>query len=244
MPSFTRILSVTLLALAPAHALSAPRDDTAAVRTAASIAPGPRCQAILVDVIAETAGERDLACSAATVALDLLGSCGISLRRQLTVEILPEVRHPQGKRTIFGFFDNKLETSFVTRESNLTPLLAGTPYEQLPVRDFFRSLIVHEVVHGVMHQNLERQPSSHAAYEYPAYALQIASFPPAVRDRFLQSVPANVGPNEFIFNDMVLFFDPNYFAAHAYRHFAASDGCNHLSALLKGEVAFIPVLPP
>jgi hypothetical protein len=157
---------------------------------------------------------------------------------------LREVRHPLGKRTIFGFFDSKLETAFVTREGSLTPLLAGTAYEQLPLRDFFRSLIVHEVVHGVMHQNLERQQSSYAAYEYPAYALQIASFPPAVRDRFLQSVSSNVGANEFIFNDTVLFFDSDFFAAHAYRHFAASDGCNHLSALLKGDVPFIPVLPP
>jgi len=244
MPSFARILTLALLALAPTQVLSGSLEDGVAITPTGNIAHGARCPAIALDVIAESVQERDFACSAATVAFNLLGSCGISPHRLLTVEIFREVSHPLGKRAIFGFFDSRLETVFLTRQGNLPSLLAGTLYETLPLQDFYRSLIVHEVVHGVMHQNLKRQPSSHAAYEYPAYALQIASLPSDVRDRFLQSVPNNVGANEFIFNDTVLFFDPYYFAAHAYRHFAASDGCAHLDALLKGEVAFIPVLPP
>ena len=123
-------------------------------------------------------------------------------------------------------------------------LVAGTPYSELPLRDFYRSLIVHEVVHGVMHQNFKRQPTSHAAYEYPAYALQIASLPADERSKFLLSIPNNAGPNEYFLNDNVLLFDPFYFAAHAYRHFSAADGCAHLTALLQGDVAFIPTLPP
>jgi hypothetical protein len=244
MPSFARFLTLAVFALAPTQALSGSLEERGALTPAANIAHGARCPAIAVDVITESKQEHDFACSAVAVAFDLLGSCGISPHRLLTLEISREVSHPLGKRAIFGFFDNKLETVFLTRKGNLPPLLAGTPYETLPLQDFYRSLIVHEVVHGVMHQNLKRQPSSHAAYEYPAYALQIASLRADVRDRFLQSVPNNVGANEFIFNDTVLFFDPYYFAAHAYRHFAASDGCAHLDALLKGEVAFIPVLPP
>jgi hypothetical protein len=95
-----------------------------------------------------------------------------------------------------------------------------------------------------MHQNLKRQPITHAAYEYPAYALQIASLPADVRDKFLQSIPSRARPGEFVFNDTILFFDPFFFAAHAYEHFQAGDGCAHLNALLGGDVTFIPALPP
>jgi hypothetical protein len=35
-----------------------------------------------------------------------------------------------------------------------------------------------------------------------------------------------------------------FFAANAYEHFQASgDGCVHLTALLGGDVSFIPALP-
>jgi hypothetical protein len=65
-----------------------------------------------------------------------------------------------------------------------------------------------------------------------------------VRDEFLQSLPNRVSPSKFAFNDILLFFDPFYFAAQAYEHFKASpNGCAHLTALLEGEVGFIPTLP-
>ena len=211
---------------------------------AAAIADDRRCPLIPVDVIAESPEEHRVVCSAASAALELLGQCGIAPRGALHLEVLRLVRHPFGKHAIFGYFDNKLETIFVVQETTVPSLAAGTPYGELPHRDFYASLIVHEVVHGVMHQNLKRQPTNHAAYEYPAYALQIASLPARERQKFLQSIPHNVGPTEQIFNDTVLLFDPFYFAAQAYRHFVQSDGCAHLAALLQGDVAFIPTLPP
>jgi hypothetical protein len=99
---------------------------------------------------------------------------------------------------------------------------------------------VHEVVHGVMHQNLKRPVKSHAAHEYPAYALQIQSLDPKVRDQFLQSFDQAAIKAPTLFNDAVLFFDPYFFAAHAYEHFrSAPDGCAHVRVLLDGEAAFI-----
>jgi hypothetical protein len=92
-----------------------------------------------------------------------------------------------------------------------------------------------------MHQNLKRPVTSHAAYEYPAYALQIESLAPNVREKFLQSFDQTaITGAAIIFNDSILFFDPYFFAARAYHHFkAAANGCAHLTALLEGEVAFI-----
>ena len=204
---------------------------------------GPeRCPAALVDVTAASKEERQLACSAAGDAIRLLDRCGISLRRPLKLHIVSEVRHPIGGR-IFGLFDTKQERVLVTHEANIPPLVKDTPYAQLPQRDFYRSLIVHEVVHGIMHQNLKRPASSHAAHEYPAYALQIESLAPRVRETFLQSFDQIAITDKSLFNDPVLFFDPYFFAARAYHHFKASpNGCAYLIALLEGEVSFI--VPP
>jgi hypothetical protein len=91
-----------------------------------------------------------------------------------------------------------------------------------------------------MHQNLKRPATTHAAHEYPAYALQIESLAPHVREAFLNSFDQTAIASKALFNDTVLFFDPYFFAASAYHHFKASaDGCAHLTALLHGEVAFI-----
>ena len=114
------------------------------------------------------------------------------------------------------------ERVLVTREANVPSLVKDTPYARLPQRDFYRSLIVHEVVHGIMHQNLKRPASSHAAHKYPAYALQIESLDPRVRETFLQSFDQTAIADKSLFNDPVLFFDPYFFAASAYHHFKDS----------------------
>jgi hypothetical protein len=209
----------------------------------ADLAAQERCPDVPVEVTAASSDERLLACSAASDAIQLLGRCEISLRRPLQVEILSEVRHPFSG-PILGLFDTKKERVLVTKFANIPALVSDTPYRVLPQHEFYKSLIVHEIIHGVMHQNLKRPATSHSAYEYPAYALQIESLPPSVRDQFLHSFDQQALRPDALFNDSVLFFDPFFFAARAYEHFKASaDGCAHLRALIDGEVAFILTMP-
>ena len=121
----------------------------------------------------------------------------------------------------------------------------GTPYTELPKRDLYRSLIVHEIVHGIMHQNLKRPAASQAAYEYPAYALQIASLPSDVRDKLLGQFRAEQGQASWFSTTPFSPFDPYFFAVRAYEHFkSAANGCAQLHVLLDGQAAFVPNLPP
>lgn len=204
-----------------------------------------RCPEAPVDVMAASSEERHLVCSAAHDVVQRLGRCEISLRRPLDVEIVDEVRHPVSADPIFGFFDTNRERVLISQERAIPSLAEGTPYAVLPQRDFYRSVIVHEVVHGIMHQNLKRPALSHAAYEYPAYALQVESLPPDVRDKLLSAVPNAVGSGELRVNDAILFFDPFLFAVRAYGHLkSATDGCAQLHALLEGQASFVPILPP
>ena len=201
-----------------------------------------RCPEGPVDVAAPSPEDRNLICAAAADALRLLDQCRIAPRWALRVEVMPEVRHPLG-HIVLGLLDTKRQRILVTQESSVAALIEETPYAALPLQAFYRSLIVHEVVHAVMDQNLKRAAATHAAYEYPAYALQIESLAPEDRDVFLSAFDQEAVKSEALFNDPVLFFDPYLFAARAYHHFKKSpDGCAHLNGLLQGSVPFIASL--
>jgi hypothetical protein len=206
---------------------------------APSLADGEQCPEAPADVTAETPDEQRLACSAVSDTIQMLGRCDISPIRPLKLQIMREVRHPLGG-VVFGLLDTKRERVLIAHQMTIPALVKDTPYAKLPPRDFYRSLIVHETVHGIMHQNLKRTAESYAAYEYPAYALQIESLEQKARAEFLQSFDQAAIEAEFLFSDPFLFFDPYLFAARAYHHFKAStDACARLSALLEGRAAFI-----
>jgi hypothetical protein len=223
---------------APAAVPTKP-EQSPAVAKVANLAGLEQCTRVAVDVTASSSEERLLACSAAGEALELLGRCKIFARKRVSLHILSEVHHPHNGQ-IFGVFDPFRQRAVVTRLSNIPAMVEATPYALLPHADFYRSLIVHEVVHVVMHQNLIRPTTTHSAHEYPAYALQIESLPADVRDQFLQSFDQQAVKSTALFSDPVLMFDPYFFAASAYHHFkASSNGCANLAALLNGEVDFI-----
>ena len=229
----------------PLATASAGRDTASAAVEPTSLAHLERCPGAPVDVTAASHEERSLACSAADDAIQLLGRCEIPLRRPLRLQIMNEVRHPFSREPIFGLFDIGQERVLITREALIGSLAEGTPYTELPQRDLYRSLIVHEIVHGIMHQNLRRPAASHAAYEYPAYALQVASLPSDVRDKLLRAIPDSARSGELVLSDAILFFDPYFFAVRAYAHFkSAANECAQLHVLLDGEAPFIRLLPP
>ena len=185
-----------------AEAAVARPDQTFMVAEAGDPPSSERCPGISVDVTAASSDERRLACLAAGDAIQLLARCGIKPRQAVHVQILSEVRHPFGG-VILGFFDPKRDKVFVSQEANIPSLVKDTPYASLPQRDFYKSLIVHEVVHGIMHQNLKRPASTHAAYEYPAYALQIESLTPQFRNMFLQSFDKRTVETVRLFSDPI-----------------------------------------
>ena len=202
-----------------------------------------RCVDVPVEVTARSADERGLVCSAASRALQMLGHCEIHLHRRLHVQVTNDVVHPV-RGVVLGLFDSQLEKILVTREENIPYLIGGTPFGILGQRDLYKSLIVHEVVHGVMHQNFAQNPTGRAVNEYPAYALQLASLPAGKLKKYLDSVDKS-GGGEFLFNDLVLSLDSFFFAARAYRHFASSsDGCSQLRSILAGNATFIATSLP
>lgn len=214
-----------------------------ALLAATEVVAQEACPEVAIDVSGATTRERLLVCTAAADAIRRLGLCEIAVRRRIRVEIADSVRHPSG-RPVFGYFDPKREIVMLTRYENAATLAIDTPYGRLSHRDFYMSMVVHEITHAVMHQNERRKGTSHSALEYPAYALQLASLSPKARDSLLSAIPGAENIDSFLFNDIVLSFDPFLFAARAYAHFAArGNGCSRLTSLLDGDVDFIATLP-
>lgn len=199
------------------------------------------CPNLRVNVVGSAGTEHSSVCEAARYAITRLHQCMISQRRPITIELRDVVRDPFGTQ-IFGRLDPRDDVVFLTKTDRLQPLVQETPYRTFPPAEFHRSLVVHEVVHAVMSQNYRRSPDSRAAWEYPAYAIQLESVASEARAAFL-AVTSREPAGQLLFNDVILGADPYLFAAFAYHHLASSDGgCAGLHKLLDGQAHFIAVL--
>ena len=184
-------------------------------------------------------GDRKLACSGARQAVELLGRCGFSHHRPLRLEIAEQINHPFG-RPVLGFFDAVEEKVLVRSSQSVATIVSNTLFAAVSLREFYASIVAHEVVHGILHQNSERHVLSHTASEYLAYALQVESLPDNARRAFLLSFPNGASANDLLLSDLMLSLDPYLFAARAYEHFSSfKDRCGLMKALLDGEVSFV-----
>ena len=106
----------------------------------------------------------------------------------------------------------------------------------------YESIVVHEVIHAVLWQQLAHSQNrrvSGIAGEYVAYAFQLLSLPDADREEllatFVRAPPKDLGP----FNYMALKLKPLRFATNAYRHLmSVDDRCEFLTKIVSGEVKF------
>jgi hypothetical protein len=176
-----------LVAASTAPGVAQPNVSIAKV-SATDLGGQERCVEAPADVVAASGNERRLACSGVHHALQLPGRCGIVPRRPLHVEMSNGFRHRLGRPTL-GLFDAKRDRVHIAQYESIPRLVRDTPYAELPLRELFKSIVVHEVVHGVMHQNAKQAAMSLSAHEYPAYALQIESLPPKSARQILAVQP-------------------------------------------------------
>jgi hypothetical protein len=201
-----------------------------------------QCADLLVNVAGGSDVEQAAVCEAAGYAIARLEQCAIAQRRPINIELRDVVRDPFGGR-IFGRLDLQRDLVLLTSLASLDALVRDTPYQTLALTEFHRSLAIHEVVHAVMNHNYRRQPTSRAAWEYPAYAIQLESLSAATHESFLVAKAAKAVWDGSLFNDIILGFDPYYFAAMAYHHLSSSGNrCASLHEVLTGGHNFIAAI--
>jgi hypothetical protein len=200
-----------------------------------------RCLQGTITIRAPSELERSLGCAASGAAIARLAECGIMLKRPVAIFVTEGLRTPSGNEA-FGLFEPDGGLVSITALSDLPRLTAGTPYETLSLPSLFKSVVVHETVHAVMQQNYSRKPSSRAAYEYPAYAVQMELLAAELGEGSPNRLFENKG--SFLLNDIVLGLNPFLFAAHAHKYLQADkDRCASLRQSLDGDAAFVVTLP-
>lgn len=210
-----------------------------------SVAAEPHlCEGIPVTVRAGSDAPVAAICDAALAASTFISRCGMPLKRGLTIRLVDEIVHPCGTRTLGQFVpsDRLIEVTSLTRCSQ--SLGADNAYRRLPLIDVWRSLITHEVAHGILYAQpgADRLPAS--AQEYVAYAVQIGTMSADTRAAFLGNFPEVDISDLASFTGFAHDVEPLRFGARAYRHFTAPhNGCALLDRVLRGEVAF-PSSPP
>jgi hypothetical protein len=207
---------------------------------------GVACDDSSIDVFSIHTDERNLICEGASHAVRSLEQCGLEVRHRVRVTTVDRVRSPFGAAGIAAFDAPSGEVA-MTRLISVTPLVRGTPYERIPWRELYMSFAAHEVVHAILSNHFQRQPTMLAAYEYPAYALQLSLWSSTARLDFIKSILGSTGEIEmhkFFFTDELLLINPYFFAVRAYQHFnAPGNGCNSLLSLVAGSAQFLLNMP-
>lgn len=199
------------------------------------------CSQDMVRISASSALEQSLGCAAADAVIRRLAACDIILKRPVSILVSESVRTPHGTEA-FGVFDPDGGIINVTALSGLARLAAGTPYATLSPATLYKSVVTHETVHAVMQQNYIRKPSSRAAYEYPAYAIQLELL--ALEDNGEPNSELFKNDDNLLLSDLILGLDPFVFAARAFRYLRGDSGrCDSLRGALEDRADFIVSLP-
>lgn len=187
------------------------------------------------------AGEQDIrtVCRAAGQAQRFLAACGIDQPRPLSIRIVPALQHPAGFPA-FAYYDAARRQIILLDPAHFAALIPpDSPYHLLTAPVAHASLVAHEAAHAIAFQHVVPGELSRVGLEYIAAVVQIASLDADARHLFLQRFPRDEPAPLEALNGFSLYAAPHWFAANAYRHFAAADdGCGLLRAVLAGEVPF------
>jgi hypothetical protein len=211
-------------------------------------ASGSRCHGTRAVLEAVPPAEVARVCEAAISAESELGRCNLAASNPYTIRFVTDIRDDYGS-CIFGRFRSNPDVASILGRSATEKLVANIPDDEpmsvlrsLPLDDLHRSLIVHEVTHAIVHQNL-KVPPSHTIYEYIAAVIQLGTLSQHSRDAYLARFAGEDVFIDAMFNDLVEAMNPARFAAAAYRHFhQPGNGCIFVHRLLNdpGTVPRVP----
>lgn len=194
---------------------------------------GLRCPGHNVVVHSAARGDADAACEAAGEALDFLETQGLDTSRAIAVYLVSKI--PVGGESTIGGYDHPHRRVYVL---GFSEFLKRKTWSELPIdRTLYKSLVAHEVAHGVAAANFSVPKPSMLAQEYIAYVTQFATMPLGYRERVLEQFPGEGydSPDEM----SVTFYaiSPFGFGINAYRHFVKpGNGKNFLKEVLSGRV--------
>jgi hypothetical protein len=128
-------------------------------------ASGLQCDGIPVSVRAHLVSEGNTVCRAPTHVVRLLQSCGIEARSALKIEIVQELVATEGRA--YGCFERSTGViQLLTLARCAEQLKSDDSRAGLEPTDYFRSIAVHEVAHGILAQQEGAAELPVIAHEY------------------------------------------------------------------------------
>jgi hypothetical protein len=179
----------------------------------------------------------DAVCDAAVTAVATLAQCGIRDGKGLRV-VIHEGSVSLWELPVFGAFEIASRTLHITHIAEAETLMKGhTALRELDRSTFYKSIIVHEMAHAIVHDWLAGRPTNILVAEYAAFAAQFVAMPADMRENLLAHYPASASVTLDDFRLIVLILDPFSYGAMTYQHFShLADGCRWLKELLEGSV--------
>ena len=177
-------------------------------------------------------------CDAVAKVRKLTSDCGLDQTRSIIVNVVREM--DEQHETCAAYFDCTTDEITILAPNSLAAsddiLIA---FRNLPMDEYFQSVIVHELTHAFVHQSQDGR-FSRVAHEYLAYATQIASLTEKSRTSVLESSGVEETATLDSLDEIALFFGPSHFALLAFKHFAhPENGCAFVDRMILAD----PTLP-
>lgn len=187
----------------------------------ATVASRLDCAGTAVSVQApDRAAARD-ACEAATAATRFLATMGLDVSGAIDLRIVAALPAGAGAGAI-GCFLRERRTAWVLIQSECRNPEAVFGLSMS--KALHRSVIAHEIGHAIAGENFRISRPEPVAQEYIAYVTQLATMPPALRDRVLGRYPRGSSEGPGHLSGPVYMMDPSLFAAIAWRHHVGPEG--------------------
>jgi hypothetical protein len=174
------------------------------------------CEVADVRVAASNTKDRASACAGALDAIGFFAAAGLPRAEPIAVEVVP--RLPAGASvTAVGCYVHSQRRAFVL---GYAVFARRARWFQVPIdRKAHRSIVAHEVAHHLTACNDGWRDMSWHGREYVAFVAMFATMDPVLRERILRAVPGTGFETAGHITPLSLAFDPEGFAADAYRHY-------------------------
>ena len=192
------------------------------------------CENQLVSVTYQQAEHAEITCKTVDQAVSLFEQCNLpSLSKPLRIHIVEEIEDGcVGLYHCGQDWIEVLEPSLMA--SRVDP---NGAFAFLPINEYFRSAIIHELAHAVSDGNPCPFEDCLVRDEYVAYAMQVMSLTLKEQLNFAAIAGLNRPVSRDELNSISLFMAPNLFSQKVWTHLKQrNDPCGFIDQLSQGKV--------
>jgi hypothetical protein len=194
------------------------------------------CAERIIGLSAIAPPDRTLICRAAGQVQQFFGRLGIDPGAAIRVQ-LAEQPPDQELRHIgrYTFLDRQITLlSYASTRQHVAPdMLFGSPMDEA----LYTSVVVHELAHAIADQHFRQRPAPRVVQEYIAYAAQLSTIDPALREAILGRFNRRGFSDICDMSTTYYGLDPSGFGTCVFRHFRQLENPGvFVRKLLDGEI--------